>query len=153
MPNCAFHQNVETNVRCAECDRYICPKDMVETPVGYKCRECAKPARRQVAYVKPKQLAYAVVASLVVGVLGGIVVGQVLAIVHIRFFFLMLMYGAAIAEVVRRASGGHRGALVGGIAAVGAVAGAYLGGFGLLSMLFVGLGAFGYLAWGGALGR
>ena len=40
MPECAFHQGVETNVSCTECGRYICPKDMVDTPVGYKCREC-----------------------------------------------------------------------------------------------------------------
>ena len=32
---------------CTECGRYICPKDMVETPVGYKCRECARPAAGQ----------------------------------------------------------------------------------------------------------
>ena len=44
MPECAFHPGVETEVRCAECERPICPKDMVPTPVGYKCKICAKPA-------------------------------------------------------------------------------------------------------------
>jgi len=152
MPQCAFHPKVETNVRCAECERYICSKDMVETPVGYKCRECARPARGQLAYIKPKQLLIATAAALIVGVLGGLVVGQLLHLIRWSFFILMIMYGAGIAEVVRRASGGHRGTLLGIIAAIGAVGGGFLGGFGVLNLVFVGLGAFGYMAWGGALG-
>lgn len=149
MGNCAFHPNIETNVRCGECERFICPKDMVETPVGYKCPECARPARGQTAYVKPKQLLLGVAAAAVVGVLGGLVVGQL----PVRFYFLMLAYGAFVAEMVRRASGGHRGTILAVIAAAGAVAGGFLGGLDLFALLFVGVGAFAYLQWGGAFGR
>ena len=73
MPECAFHPGVETEVRCTECERYICPKDMVETPVGYKCRECARPARSQYVVVKPRQLLRAILVGGAVGVLGGVV--------------------------------------------------------------------------------
>lgn len=40
MAQCSFHPRVETNVRCSDCDRYICQEDMVATAVGYKCPEC-----------------------------------------------------------------------------------------------------------------
>jgi len=73
MPECAFHPGVETEVRCAECERPICPKDMVPTPVGYKCKICAKPARSQYQVVKPGQLLRAIVLGGAVGIGGGIV--------------------------------------------------------------------------------
>lgn len=147
MPQCAFHPDVESNIRCAECDRYMCPKDMVVTPVGYKCRECSKPVRGQLAYVKPRQIAAAAGASLGVGVLGGLVIGQV----RFGFFFVMLLFGALVGEAVRRASGGHRGTVVAIIATAGAVIGGVIGGVGWLSLLFAAIGAYGYLAkdWGG----
>jgi hypothetical protein len=39
---CATHPNVETNLRCGKCGKPICPKCMVQTPVGARCRECAR---------------------------------------------------------------------------------------------------------------
>jgi hypothetical protein len=38
---CAYHPDVETNLRCGKCDKPICPKCMVPTPVGARCRDCA----------------------------------------------------------------------------------------------------------------
>lgn len=38
---CAAHPSVETGLRCGKCDKAICPKCMVMTPVGARCRECA----------------------------------------------------------------------------------------------------------------
>lgn len=43
VPNrCAAHPDVETNLRCGKCGTPICPKCMVTTPVGARCRECAR---------------------------------------------------------------------------------------------------------------
>jgi len=39
---CAAHPDVETSLRCGKCGRPICPKCMVQTPVGARCRECAR---------------------------------------------------------------------------------------------------------------
>jgi hypothetical protein len=123
MPQCAFHPGVETEVRCSECDRYICPKDMVPTPVGYKCPVCAKPARSQYVVVKPDQLLKASLAGGAVGVLGGVV----LAFVPIFGIFSGLIWGAATAEAARRASGGHREWAVGIVAVVAILLGAFAG--------------------------
>jgi hypothetical protein len=132
MPECAFHPGVETEVRCAECDRPICPKDMVPTPVGYKCKICAKPARSQYVVVKPGQLLRAILVGGAVGIAGGIALG----FIHFGGIFMGFIWGALTAEATRRASGGHREWAV-GIVAVGAI---LLGG--LAGWLIGGVGPF-----------
>lgn len=39
---CTTHPEVETNLKCSKCDKPICPKCLVETPVGARCPECAR---------------------------------------------------------------------------------------------------------------
>jgi len=121
MPECAFHPGIETEVRCTECERYICPKDMVETPVGYKCRECARPAKSQYRVVKPQQLLRAALAGGAVGVLGGVIAPS------IPLFGIIsgALWGYATAEAARRASGGHREWAVGAVAVGSIFAGAF----------------------------
>ncbi len=41
MPVCSYHPDVETNLRCSRCEKYICPRELVQTPVGARCPECA----------------------------------------------------------------------------------------------------------------
>lgn len=141
MARCDFHPDVETNVRCVNCDRYICPRDMVSTEVGYKCRECAAPPKRQLGGVKPLQYALATGASLGAGVIGGIATGQLLRYVHFFPWLFMLVFGALVAEATRRGSGGHRTPQVAAIAVVGAAIGALIGGLGLFGMLLAGIAA------------
>lgn len=38
---CALHPDVETNLRCGKCDQPICPRCLVQTPVGARCPKCA----------------------------------------------------------------------------------------------------------------
>jgi hypothetical protein len=130
MPQCSFHPGVETEVRCTECERYICPKDMVPTPVGYKCPVCARPARSQYVVVKPAQLLRATIVGGVVGVMGGVV----LAFVPVFGIFAGMLWGLGTAEATRRASGGHREWVV-GIVAVVAIALGGLAGFALTGRL------------------
>lgn len=123
MPECAFHPGVETEVSCSECGRAICPKDMVETPVGYKCPICAKPARSQYVVVKPGQLLRASLVGGAVGIFGGVIVAFVPILI-----LSGLLWGVATAEATRRASGGHREWAVGIVAVVAIVLGGFLGG-------------------------
>jgi hypothetical protein len=39
---CATHPDVLTTLRCGKCGKPICPKCLVQTPVGARCRECAR---------------------------------------------------------------------------------------------------------------
>ncbi len=143
MAECSFHPGVETEMRCAECERPICPKDMVLTPVGYKCPVCVKPKRSQYVYVKPKQLAGAVGAGVLAGVGGGLLLGAV----GLRFFLIGIVWGMLTGEAVRRGSGGHRGPILAVIAAGCVVAGALLGGLGLITMVLAVVGAVSTLSW------
>ncbi|MCK4741996.1 MAG: hypothetical protein KAS80_06910 [Anaerolineales bacterium] len=43
---CANHPQRETTLRCNHCDKPICPKCAVQTPVGYRCRECISGHRK-----------------------------------------------------------------------------------------------------------
>ncbi|MFZ4825813.1 MAG: B-box zinc finger protein [Phototrophicaceae bacterium] len=39
---CQVHPTLETALRCNRCERLICAKCAVRTPVGYRCRECVR---------------------------------------------------------------------------------------------------------------
>ena len=144
MPQCDFHPDVETEVSCVECGRYICPKDMVAAPVGYKCPICAKPERSQLVIMKPRQAAKAAGAAALAGIGGGLLLG------FIGFGFLLIMaaWGAFVGEMTRRGSGGHRGPAVLGIAIGGVLAGALLGGLGLFGAIAGVVGVVFTLGWG-----
>lgn len=131
MPQCAYHPNVETNVRCVECDRYICTKDFVSTPVGYKCKQCARQLASARRAIKPRQIALAVGAAGLVGIGGA----YLLWFVGFYYWLGGVALGIATGEAARRASGGHRGAPIAGIAGLAVVTGAYTAGLGDLLMV------------------
>lgn len=145
MPECAFHPGVETEVRCMECGRPICPKDMRSTPVGYKCPICAEPARSQYVVVKRGQLLKAAGASLAGGIVGGVLLGFAAGSIGFFFWFIMFGFGAGIGELARRASGGHRESSIAAVAAAGVLIGAFIGGFGLIEMALAVAGAVVYV--------
>jgi hypothetical protein len=124
MPECAFHKGVETNLSCAECGRYICPKDMVETPVGYKCRECGRSKRPTLGGVKPRQ--YLTGAASAAG--AGLALAVILTVVPFMSFWLALLGGMGVAEATRRGAGGHRTWEFAVMAAIGAATGVALAG-------------------------
>ena len=39
---CVHHPGRETHLHCNLCDRPICPKCAVQTPVGFRCKACVK---------------------------------------------------------------------------------------------------------------
>jgi len=131
VARCSYHPDVETELTCTQCGKPICPKEMVLTPVGYKCPEDARAAKGQLRVVKPRQIAFALGAGLAAGVGGGFV----LAVIGWGGFLLGIVWGSVVSEAVRRASGGHRGGVVGGVAAGSIVLGALIAGTGWLTAL------------------
>lgn len=142
MPECAFHPGVEATLRCAECDRYICPKDMVSTPVGYKCRECGIARRPKLGGVRPAQLAGGIGAAVGAGILGG----AALMFVPYHSWLLAIVFGLAVGWVTQRGAGGHKGGVFAGTAAASAGLGGFLGGLGLVGGLIAGVAAAYYLS-------
>jgi len=118
---CATHPDVETNLRCGKCGKPICPKCMVQTPVGARCRECARVYKLPTYRVSTGYYLRAIGVALGMAVVTGLVWGVINGLVP--FFNLNLILGAAvgyaIGEVTSRSVNRKRGrwlAVLGGIA-------------------------------------
>jgi hypothetical protein len=122
---CTYHPDVETNLRCGKCGTPICPKCMVQTPVGARCPDCAKSYKLPTYRVSTKYYLIAVGTALGMAIVCGIAWGVVRAFVSFAFFNLLLNLilaagaGYAIGEVVSLSVNRKRGT---GLAAIGGVA-------------------------------
>src|SRR5690349_7239594 len=67
---CATHPKVETTLRCGKCGTPICPKCMVMTPVGARCRTCANVRPMAMYEVKPELLLRGLLAGVVSALIG-----------------------------------------------------------------------------------
>lgn len=94
---CANHPKEMTYVRCGRCETPICVRCMVDTPVGKKCRSCAK-ARTHLSESTPRQVILAFVAATIAAVVCGWVVQRIPLIPILAF-----PYGFIVAEVALRA--------------------------------------------------
>ncbi len=118
---CAAHPQVETPLRCGKCDKPICPKCMVQTPVGARCAECAQLRRSPIYEVSPVQ--YLVAMGVAWGL--GAMLGFVWAFLRFLPFFFYLNFmvslgiGYAIGELTGRAINRKRGVGLQFVAAAG----------------------------------
>ncbi|MFH1651420.1 MAG: hypothetical protein ABID87_04910 [Chloroflexota bacterium] len=123
---CATHPGVETNLCCGKCDKPICPRCMVETPVGARCRQCARLYTPPTYRVTPVYYLRATGTAAGMAIICGILWGLFNAI--IPFFLLNLAIGAGagyvIGEITSLAVNRKRGRWLAVIAG-SAVAGAY----------------------------
>lgn len=120
---CAVHPDIETSLRCGKCGTPICPKCMVQTPVGARCPDCAQLRKLPTYSVSTRYYIRAVGTGLGMAVVGGLIWG----VVHILvpFFYLNLLwapaFGYAIGEVISLSVNRKRGtrlAVMAGIALV-----------------------------------
>lgn len=108
---CATHPNVETNLCCGKCGKPICPKCMVQTPVGARCRECAGVHRLPTYRVSSTYYMRAIGAAIGIAAVTGVIWGFVEAI--IPFIYLNWIFGGVVgyacAEVIGLAVNRKRG--------------------------------------------
>lgn len=95
---CANHPKQETAVRCGKCGKPICTRCMVTTPVGMRCRDCAQLRRLPQFDVGTGLLLRAVPAGLVTSLL----VWYLVAYIPFFRFFLGILVGVAVGEVMSR---------------------------------------------------
>ena len=95
---CVCGSGQETTLRCSKCDRPICSKCMVQTPVGARCPECARLYKLPTYSVSSGYYLRAVVISLVLAVAIGFVWG--LAAKKVPLFDLNLLLGPALGYIV-----------------------------------------------------
>jgi hypothetical protein len=132
---CANHPKQDTVLRCGKCDKPICPRCVVQTPVGMRCRECANFRRAPIYDVRPARLAAAAAAGILTAVFGGSIFFMVVGPFMI---WLSPVFGYAIGEVVSLAANRKRGPSLQLVAFVSIVLGAILGKYGpfLLAAVF-----------------
>ncbi len=110
---CARHPSVETALTCGRCGTPICPRCLVQTPVGAKCPVCANVRRLPTVDVKPVFLARGVAAAIgggaiVGGVWGYVIQGQRAGYFGIFLIFIAMGVGWAIGESVSVATNRKR---------------------------------------------
>jgi len=96
---CAYHPDRETTLRCNKCEKPICSKCAVLTPVGYRCKECVRGQQSVFETARPVDL---VIAAVVSAVGAGIAVA-LLNLLGFWGFFVAPVVGGGLAEVVRAA--------------------------------------------------
>ncbi|MDO8568935.1 MAG: hypothetical protein Q7R57_09535 [Dehalococcoidales bacterium] len=151
---CEAHPDAETNLKCGKCGKLICPKCLVETPVGSRCRQCARPTRLPTYTVSLPYYLRAAGAGLVIGIIAGIIWILVDAL---SLFYIDLLLGPAIGysigEVVSLSVNRKRStglAIIGGAAVIESFllktfllgGGFFFGLFSLFSLAAVALGIF-----------
>ncbi len=102
---CARHPNTETLLRCGRCETPICPRCQVPTPVGMRCRECAR-VKRIALVARPAELARGAGLGLAVAVVGTLLAS---ALPFFGFFGLAIV-GFAVGEAVSVSARRKRGA-------------------------------------------
>ena len=102
---CYYHPNTETELRCNRCGKYICPKDAVRTPVGYRCKSCVKEQQDVFFTATSADYMIAAVVSIVLSTIAAFIV-PALGFIAI---FAGPIAGTVIAEGVWRATGRRRG--------------------------------------------
>ncbi len=94
---CATHPQVETYTRCSKCEKAICYRCLVETPVGHRCRDCAQMRKLPAFTLTPLQAMQAVGAA--VGLSFGAGIAWAL-IDRIGFLFLLVVGAVGIGYVI-----------------------------------------------------
>jgi len=110
---CARHPKVETALRCGRCDTPICPKCLVQSPVGARCPTCANVRRIPTVDVKPlflmRGLAGAIFGGAVIGAFWGFITGgQGAGVFGFFIIFLAMGLGWAVSEAVSLATNRKR---------------------------------------------
>jgi hypothetical protein len=118
---CSYHPDVETNLSCGKCGKPICPKCLVQTPVGARCPDCAKTTKLPTFRLSTRHYLIASGTALGMALATGLVWGLLRGALPYIIANLIMAGGVgyAIGEVVGRAVNRKRGkwlALIGGAA-------------------------------------
>ena len=108
---CAKHPDVQTSLRCGKCEKPICPKCMVMTPVGARCKECADVRRLPTYRLSGADYVKGAGTALGMGIGVGLVWGLIEWMRPLYFFSVILSAGAGwlIAVAVGRSVNKKRG--------------------------------------------
>lgn len=140
--HCANHPNRETLLRCNRCEKPICLECAVQTPTGYRCKECIRSQQKVFVTARTQDYFFAFFLAGILSFMGSLLVS------FIGFFSILLAPAAGflIAEAVRKVTGRRRSKILFQVAAGAAALGAVVNLFPVLFMILLSGAGLGYLA-------
>jgi len=105
---CEVHPDREATLRCNRCERYMCVQCAVQTPVGYRCRECVRSQEDKFFNASQSDLVITGTICLVLSGIAGWIIGQI-GLWLLLVIILGAPVGGLIAEVALRAVQRRRG--------------------------------------------
>ena len=114
---CYIHQT-PTRLSCSSCGKPVCPKCMINSAVGYKCKECVERTLIHIEKITIKQY--------ILGALVGLIVGTILGyawayLIKFGFFITLLVayvVGFGISKAISKVIGNKIGIKIQIVAAV-----------------------------------
>lgn len=94
---CANHPNRETTLRCNRCEKPICAQCAVQTPVGYRCKDCVR--GQQKVFDNSKTIDYPI--AVIISMVGVGIATAVLDLLGFWGLFVAPIVGGGIAEIIR----------------------------------------------------
>jgi MFS family permease len=131
---CTWHPDRETYLRCNRCERPMCPACAVQTPTGYRCKECVRGQQKVFETAITQDYLFSIAIALILSYLGSLLATR------IGFFviFLAPFTGGIIAEAVRKVINKRRSKKLFQAVTGAAIAGALIQAFPLILGLFIG---------------
>lgn len=98
---CYRHPDRETRLRCNSCDKPICVECAVQTPTGYRCKECVRGQQKIFNTAQVSDYIFGAIVAAILAYLGAYVT-QLIGFFIFFIFLISPAIGVGIAEVVRR---------------------------------------------------
>jgi hypothetical protein len=109
---CLRHPSVESNLRCSRCNDLICPRCLVQTPVGARCPSCARLRVNPAFDVAGARLLQAASGAIAAAAITWMVYFYIIniagALAYILWLFAPLGIGYVTSEAAYRSAGYRR---------------------------------------------
>lgn len=119
---CTVHPDREATLRCNKCGRPMCVQCAVQTPVGYRCKECVRGI--QAKYYNAQNYDDWIALGVAAAAMG--VAGYILSLMSLPIFITLILgfpAGGAVGELIVRATQKRRSRLMPYFGAAGVVIG------------------------------
>ncbi|MCD4687087.1 MAG: hypothetical protein K8S97_14255 [Anaerolineae bacterium] len=120
---CTVHPQVETMLHCNRCGRPMCTKCAVQTPVGYRCKQCVR--QQQDTFFDAQLLDYLIAGAV------SLVLSFIAAAILARLGWFLLAFilspaaggiiGSVVWTITRKRRGRHTATVVGAGVVLGAL--------------------------------
>ena len=141
---CYKHPDRKTYLRCNKCGRPICLECAVQTPTGYRCKECIKAQQQVFNTSEKKDYIIGALIAAVLGSIGGYVWKWIPFFSFISAVIVGGLFGKLICTAVRAAVSKRRSDTLNKVVVIAASAGALIGQFQDIILFF------NLLSWGHA---